>query len=156
MILFLFKPLDIKEQKVKDVPMLELENFESMELNEKGLSALTKGTKGIRYSNRYYVTDLDYTDNADEYMANIKSDSGIYKDDIINLSGNIVYKREDGFIFKTQKASYNTKTKIAESKTSYVSQMDGHIVNGSSIKYNNALGILDSKNVIANYKLKER
>ncbi|MCD6173978.1 MAG: LPS export ABC transporter periplasmic protein LptC, partial [Sulfurimonas sp.] len=66
------------------------------------------------------------------------------------------YHREDGLTFKTQKARYNKKTDVIQALTKYVSYMNGNRATGSSIEYNNALGLTKSKNIIANYKLKER
>ena len=152
----MFKPLNIKEQKLQDTPLFELNNFETKELNEKGLSAITKGSRGIRYNDRYKVIDLDYIDNTGQYLAEIKSNTAVYKDDLINLNGDVVYTRENGFVFKTQKASYNTKTKIAISKTRYTSQMGQDRATGSYLEYNNDTGTIKSKNIVANYKLKER
>ena len=156
MILFMFKPLDFKKQKTHDTPLLEMEEFKIMELDNKGLLSTTEGSKGIRYINRYTIDDLDYTDNTDVYLANIKSNTSLYKGDIIKLNGDVVYTRADGFSFQTQKANYNKKTKIAESKTNYVSQMGENRAVGSSIQYDNIRGIIKSKNVVAKYKLKER
>lgn len=156
MILFMFKPLGIKEQIIAKTPVLELENFETKELNQNGLLSITKGLKGLKYNNRYEIVDFDYTDNTNEHIANVVSNFASYKGETANLSGDIVYTRADGLVFETQEGSYNTKTKIAKSKTNYISYMGEHRVTGSSVQYNNALGIVDSKNVVVNYKLKER
>ena len=138
------------------MPLLELAKFKLIELDNKGLLTITEGSKGARYSDKYTVTDLDYTDNTNEYLANITSKNALYKGDLIKLDGDVIYSREDGFAFQTQKANYNTKTKIAESKTRYVSHMGEHRATGSSIKYDNVRGIVKSKNIVAKYKLKER
>ena len=156
MVLFLFKPLNIKEQKVQEVPLLELEKFKLTELDNKGLLSITEGSKGARYTDKYTIVDLDYTDNTDEFLANIKSNDALYKGDLIKLNGDVLYTREDGFSFQTQKANYNKKTKIAKSETRYVSYMGEHRATGSSIEYDNIRGIIKSKNIVANYKLKER
>ena len=156
MIFFLFQPLNIKQQDVNDTALLELENFKLTELDEKGLLTITEGSRGIKYSDKYTITDLDYTDNTDEYLANIRANNGLYKGDIIKLNGDVVYSREDGFSFQTQKANYNKKTKIAEATSKYVSHMNGNKATGSYIQYDNVNGIIKSKNVVVNYKLKER
>ena len=151
-----FTPIDIKERANKEIPLLELKEFKLTELNSKGLSSTMEGTTGLRYTDRYFITNLDYTDNTEKYLANIKSKDGLYKNDIIDLNGDVVYHREDGLTFKTQKARYNKKTDIVQALTKYMSYMNGNRATGSSIEYNNALGLTKSKNIIANYKLKER
>ena len=91
LILVLFKPLNIKQQDFGEIPIFELTNFKVMELDEKGLTTVMNGDKGIRYKDRYVVNNIDYTDNTKKYLANMKANKGIYKDDIIDLEGNLVY-----------------------------------------------------------------
>ncbi len=154
-IFFLFKPLDFKEQKFTDVPLFELNIFTMYELNNHGLETLMIGTKGVRYSNRYTVKNIDYTDNSKNYIANMRADLGIYKNDIINLEGNVFYSREDGLVFETQKVIYNKKTAIAYVNQDYVSYRDKNRVKGTSLEYNNLLNQSKSTDVVANYKIEE-
>lgn len=157
MIFFLFKPLNIKQQEVGEMALLELTNFQLKELDENGLLTITEGSKGKRYTNdRYTVDNLDYTDNTDEYLSNIRSKHGLYKGDTIKLNGDVVYSREDGFSFQSQKANYDKKTKIAESTAKYISHMGDNKATGSYIQYDSIKGIVKSKNVVINYKIKER
>jgi len=58
-----FKPLNIKQQAFVDVPLFELKNFMMYELDTKGLRTIMLGNSATRYSNRYTVQDIDYTDN---------------------------------------------------------------------------------------------
>ena len=146
----------MKEQKADEIPLLELEEFKLTELNTKGLSSIMEGSRGFRYSDRYTIVNLDYTDNTNKLLDNIKAKNGLYKGDVIDLNGDVVYFREDGLTFKTQNARYNQKTDVVQALTKYVSHMNGNRAIGSSIVYNNALGITKSKNIVANYKLKER
>jgi len=155
-IFIVFKPINIKEQESKEIPLLELEKFKLTELDTTGLSSIMEGSSGLRYKDRYNIEDLNYTDNSNKLLANIKSNKGVYKGDIINLDGDVVYSREDGLEFKTQKARYNQKTDIVKSLTKYVSHMNGNRATGSFLEYNNALGITKSKNIVTKYKLKER
>lgn len=156
LILVLFKPLNIKQQDFGEIPIFELTNFKVMELDEKGLTTVMNGDKGIRYKDRYVVNNIDYTDNTKKYLANMKANKGIYKDDIIDLEGNLVYVREDGISFSTQKAIYNKETNIVVSSTNYIANIGQNEVTGSYIEYNNALETMKSQNVTVNYKLKER
>ena len=136
--------------------MIELENFTLSQLDKNGLTSITKGTKGIRYSNRYTIENLDYTDNSKKYLANIKAKEGLYRGVVLDLAGDVIYVREDGLLFETQKANYNTETKIMIASTKYVSYMGKNRATGSYLKYNSVLERTNSKNVTINYKLKER
>ncbi len=156
MILFLFKPLEIKESSFGDVELFSISSFTMYEFDSHGLITLMNGTKAIRYSDRYRVDDIDYTDNSKEYVANMKSNSGIYKGDIVYLDGDIVYVREDGLTFETQKATYNKKTSIAIADGDYLLYRGANRVIGKGLHYNSSLEKVASKNVTAKYQLKER
>ncbi len=153
-----FKPLDIKQQDFVDVPLFKLTAFTLHELDEDGLVTLMKGIKATRYSDRYEVANIDYTDSSKKYIANMRADSGLYvdKDEIINLKGNVFYNREDGLVFETDEATYNKKTSIAKTDKNYILYRGLDRVIGTSLKYDNGLNRVKSKNVIVKYQLEER
>jgi LPS export ABC transporter protein LptC len=154
-IFFIFKPLEIKQQKFNDVPLLSLKNFVMYELNTQGLETYMLGSEGIRFRDRYEVTDIDYTDNAKEYIANIKANFGLYKGSTLDLDGDVVYTREDGLVFESQHIIYNKITTIAISDNEYVSHKGDNRVKGSYLKQNNLKNTIYSKDVRAIYQLTE-
>lgn len=140
-----------------DVPLFELKDFTMYELDTSGLHTIMLGSSATRYSNRYTVKDIDYTDNEkEEYIANMKSDKGIYKNDIVTLTGNVTYVRDDGLTFKTQKAVYNKKSSDVVSDVGYVAYLNDSVIRGSYIKYNNEKNRIFSKDVRAKIQLQER
>ncbi len=156
LIYVLFKPLDIKQQEFVDVPLFELISFSVYDLSNKGLNNIMLGKKATKYSDRYTVENIDYTDNSKNFVANMKSNYGVYKDDIVDLEGNVTYTREDGLIFKTQFITYNKQTGIASTDRSYISYKGQDKVMGTSLLYNNVLNQVSSKNVVAIYNFKEK
>ena len=156
MIYIFFKPLKIKEQEFVDVPLFELSTFTLYELNKEHLETIMSGTKTVRYSNRYTVKDVNYTDNSKEYIANMHANDATYQDDIIKLNGDVVYKREDGLSFKTKKVVYSKKTNIAYTDDDFISYFEGNIIKGSSLRYNNLTKQTDSTYVNVTYNLKGR
>lgn len=156
MIFFLFEPMKIKQQKFGDVPMFELTSFTLHELNKVGLQTVMIGDAAVRYEDRYTVSNIDYTDNSREYIANMKAKQGLYKDNIVELEKDVVYTREDGLTFETNKAIYNKNTSIATTDSDYISYRENNVVEGSFVKYNNSLNRVNSKNVTATYQLKEK
>ncbi len=152
----LFQPLNIKQQEFVDVPLFELKDFTLYELDTKSLRTIMVGSAATRYSDRYTVKNMDYTDNSKTYVASMQAKNGLYKDDFVTLDGDVVYTREDGLTFKTKKAIYNKKTSDVVSDVGYIAYLNDDVVTGSYIKYNNLTKIIYSKNVIARYQLQER
>lgn len=126
------------------------------ELNLEGLKTLMTGSHAIRYSDRYTIDDVNYTDNAKIYRANMKANFGIYKEDIIDLDGDVFYTRSDGFNFATQHATYNKKTAIAISQQDYIAHQGQNEVRGSYVRYNNRNNTIDSTNIDAIYYLNDK
>ena len=155
MIYFLFEPLDVKKQDFKDVPQFDLGVFTLYELDTQGLTTLMTGKKSVKYSDRYEVKDIDYTDNSKEFIANMQADRGLYKDDIVDLEGNVLYSREDGLVFESDEITYNKKTTIAISKKSFVMYRDGDIIHGTSLEFNNLKRQARITDVVAKYKLED-
>lgn len=155
-ILFAFKPMEIKEQPSGDVPLFSITSFVMYELDVKGLITTMNGTTATRYRDRYTVEGIDYTDSSKEYIANMKSKNGIYKDDVVYLEGDIVYKREDGLTFETQKATYDKKASIANAEGEYLLYRGENRVVGRGLHYNSAQETINSKDVTAKYQIEER
>ncbi len=156
MIFFLFKPMDIKEQNFDDIPLFEMSAFTLLEFNPSGLATLMVGESATRYNDRYKVKKINYTDNTQEFRANMKANEGLYRDEIVDLNGDVAYVREDGLIFKSESASYDKKTATASTLDAYVSEQGANKVIGTALKYNNLLKRVESKNIVVNYQLKER
>ncbi len=156
MIFFLFKPMEIKQQKFEDVPLFTISDFTMYELDIKGVTTLMNGVKAAKYSDRYTIEKMDFTDNSKNYQANMKSNSGVYKNSTVYLNGDIVYIGKDGLTFKTQKATYDRKTTIATADSKYLLYRGSNRINGENLKYNGSLERVESKNVIAKYQIEER
>ncbi len=156
MIIFvLFKPLDVKKQKFTDVPLFEINSFNMFELNDKGLQGLMIGSSALRYSNRYEVTDIDYTENTKMNISNMKAKRGVYQGEKISLFGDVSYVREDGLTFESQKMIYNKNTLRLSSTTPYLAYREGNSIKGDSMKYSKKRKFIESKNVEATYQLQE-
>ena len=152
MILFLFHPLKIKENSFEDVPLLDIDTFVMYELNTEGLQTLMTGEKALRYADRYVVDFIDFTDNSKEYISNMKANTGLYKNDIVTLNGDITYIREDGLAFDTQKMIYNMKTAVATTDVDFLAYREKNSMKGTSMVYDSLKDKIYIKNVIAKYQ----
>jgi len=154
-IFFIFKPLEIKQQHFDDVPLLKMKSFVMYELNTDGLDSKMVGSEALRFADRYEISDINYTDNAKEYIANITANYGLYKMKTVDLDGDVVYTREDGLVFKSQHVVYDRLTTVAVSDNDYVSYKGKNHVVGTYIEQNNLKNTIYSKDVKAIYQLPE-
>ncbi len=108
-----FSPMDIQEKEHKEVPMLDLERFTVYELDTTGLQSVMMGSEGKRFSNRYEVLDVNYTDNSHKFIQTMRSDFARYQGEKVFLEGNVRYKRADGMMFLSDDAKYDHKRSVA-------------------------------------------
>lgn len=155
-IFFEFKPLNIKEQSFTDVPLFEVDTFTIYEINTFGLDSILLGTKGTRYADRYKIDNVNFTDNTKKYIANIKANKGIYKNDIITLTGDVLYNREDGLSFSSDEAIYDKKSSIIYTNHKYIAYQGKNRFTGTSLIYNNLTNKIKSKNITTIYQLREK
>ena len=155
MIFIVFKPLDVKKQEFIDVPLFEINSFNLYELNQKGLQGLMIGSSALRYSDRYEVENIDYTENSKKNISNMKAKKGLYQGEQISLYGSVSYVREDGLIFESQEMTYDKSTSLLSSSTPYVAHKGRSSLKGRSMKYNNKIKYIESKNVEVIYNLEE-
>ncbi len=155
LIYLLFEPLKIKQQEFKDLPLLVIGDFVMYELQNTGLGTIMSGTEALRYTDRYLVTNVNFTDNSKEYISNMEANNGIYKNNIVVLSGDVVYTREDGLTFKSDTLHYNTMSAIAHTKDNYLAYRNENSMKGSSFVYNSIANTMKSKKVTVKYQFKE-
>jgi LPS export ABC transporter protein LptC len=151
-----FSPMKISMSDKKNVPQLQLSDFTIYDLNEKGLKSIFKGKSGLRYPNYYLVNDVNYTDASKNNLVNIKSEFGQFKDNAIELKGDVVYTREDGLVFKSDQASYNQATGIFQTNGKYISYKNNDKITGHKLIYNSKNKSATSKNIVALFQLNEK
>jgi LPS export ABC transporter protein LptC len=151
-----FKPMQLQNYQRKEIANFEVENFIIHELNSDKLITLMQGSYAYNYPDRYEVKDVNYTDSSKKLLSNIVSKRGIYKDQVMYISGDVVFKREDGLTFKSQKTVYNEKTGIVRNNDKFVLLRENNSVTGDGLIYNNILNKIHSKNVRVIYNLKEK
>lgn len=156
MIFTLFKPLNIKQQIVGDIPQLKMNQFTMYELNKNALETLVTGSQALRYKDRYVFNEVDFTDSSQKFISNIQASRGIYKNNILNLDGNVSYLREDGLEFKANTLVYNTKSSIAHTNDDYIAFLGENSMSGTSLKYLSTKNRITSKNVVVKYQIEEK
>lgn len=156
MIFFLFKPLDIQQQIFRNVPQLKMNEFTMYELNKNALETLVTGSQALKYQDRYLFNEVDFTDNSEKFVSNLQANSGVYKNDILKLKGNVSFVREDGLEFKSKTLVYSTKSAIAHTDDAYIAFLGENSMRGTSLRYNSKKNKIMSKNVIVQYQIEEK
>ncbi len=156
MIYIFFDPMEIKQINSKEIPLFSLDNFTLHELDTHGLTTLMNGSKGKRYSDRYDVSNIDYTDNSKEFISNMKAKHGLYQKEVVYLNGDVFFTRVDGLRYFSQKAVYNKKTEIVLSDVEYVALMGMSQLSGNTLQIDNKNKTMRSKNIYAIYNFKEK
>ena len=155
MIYFLFEPMKLKKVEFNEVAQFSLFSFTLYELNRMGLITLMNGSEAVRYKDRYIVKDIDYNDNTEEYITNMKAKKGSYKNEIVYLYGDVKFERGDGINFFSQEVVYNKTTDTATSEVDFISYMNLNQIQGSKIKFDNKNNIIEAKDVYAIYDMQE-
>jgi len=157
-ILFLFKPVEIKEQtKVRgEVPALELRTFTLYELDINGLKDVMIGQIGYRFKDRIEVKDIDYTDSTRSLQNNVLADFGVYNGkDLITLEGNVRYYREDGMKFRSNKAVIDQKEETITAIGPFEMDKLADNVVGDDLFYDMEKGLSKANNVTGIFTLIE-
>ena len=150
----LFQPLKIKiDTTKKEVPILEIEDFEMYEVDTVGLMDFSMGKKAWKYVDRYELKEFSYNENTDNKIVSISAKNGIDKNDNLTLKGDVQYVTSDGVEFFTQKVLYNRKKGVAQATTPYEAIIQqGHIW-GKTLYYDLKKKKVRSKNIYATYRL---
>ena len=156
MIYFFFKPMNLKQTEDKEIPQFSLEEFILYEFDQNGLMTKMKGEKGISYSDRYVVENIDYTDNSEDFLTNMKAKHGLYKRDVVYLKGDVKLNRDDGLRFFSQKVKYDKNKEIASTDVEYVSYMGENYIKGKNAVLDNQNKTIISKTIYAVYNLEEK
>lgn len=120
-----------------------------------GLKTLMLGSEAFRYKDRYTVDDIDHTDNSKTHISNLRADFGVYKNNRLDLDGNVTLIRDDGLNYETEKAFYYKDKGLFVTDTDYVLSQGRNVVHGTYIDHNNLTGKMHSKNIRAKYYIKE-
>lgn len=154
-IFFFFQPQKLLQKDFGDVPMLHIKDFTMYELDPFGMKTLMLGEEAFRYKDRYTVDNIEHTDHSKTHISHLRADFGLYKNDTLDLDGNVRFLRDDGLNYKTQKALYYKKKGLFVTDTDYVLSQSANVLRGTYLDHNNLSGKIHSKNVNAIYTIKE-
>jgi len=151
-----FSPMKLPINKESKTAQLQLSHFTVYNLTTHGVQSVFSGTKGLKYGLKYIVYDVNYTDNSTKSLANITALHGVFKQPIIKLDGNVLYKNISGLIFKSNEATYNQTSKVLRTKGKYISYKKNDKITGYKLMYDNKDKKATSKDIVAIYHFNKR
>jgi len=156
MIYIFFEPTELKKQESVEVPLMELQNFTIYELDQEGLKSRLKGANSSRYSDRDVIEKIDFTSSATNMVSSIQAGIGTHKSEDILLEDDVVYKREDGVIFKSEMAHYEKKSAIFSTQKDFVIYKGKNSTVGEALMYDSKNKTTKAQNIKTVFQLQER
>ncbi len=151
-----FKPLKLELPDHKEIAQLELKNFQIYEINKKGVQSILKGLTGERYENRYEVTDVTFKDASKEFIQVMHADHGRHQDDIIYLTDNVIYARDNNMTFKSDEAMYDLNTSLLTTKGAFIMRANQNYFKGQQLHFNTKENTILAKKVSGLYLLEQK
>ncbi len=155
-IYLLFKPMDVQLNDSEEVAQLELENFQLFELNTQRLKTVLSGSEGKRFSDRYEVYDVNYTNNTEESIENMVASYGLYKGETLALENDVHYRRDDGVNFTCNKAEYNKVTSVIQTVGPFTLWQYENRFSGTDLLYYSKQGKVSADDVTGIYTITEK
>ena len=151
-----FKPMNIAQQQPGEIAQLELNDFTVKEFDTEHLKTVLSGSFGKRFTDRYEVEDINFTDATREHKQNITAKSGLYKSGIVTLKGAVLFKRDDGVVFSSEHIVYDHNSTVAQAIGPFKLRRGLESFSGVDLVYNNTNGNIAAKAINGIYILKSR
>lgn len=140
--------------KNKEIPQIELSHFTLYEISQKRIDHILEGEEGKKFEAYYVITSAKFGDNTKNLFQSIRSDHADYRNDILNLEGNIHYVRQDGLEFRSKEGVYNAKESLIQTQGAFVITQNANRIDGTTLHYNTAQDTVSADRVCGVYQLK--
>ena len=127
--------LIVKSSDPASVALMRFKNVISYEITPQGISTVLDAKIADKYKDRDELYDVHMIKNDFDNQRRISAKKAIYKDDILTLIGDVVYKDTLSRTLRSDTVVYNIKEDILSSKTHFVSSYGKNVFEGSSFVY---------------------
>lgn len=128
---------------------MQIKNLVDYEINSSKISAKYETDELNRYQKRDEFLNFKSNILRDNLTHNISSKKAIYKDDEITLIDNVKYENNESFEFRSDRVTYNQKTKVAISHNDFTMTRNGDEIKGESLIYDLDKKLTEAKGVKA-------
>ena len=130
----------------------EINNFTEYEINATKLQHTLKAQSAQEKNKKWYLKKPNIKTDK---INSLTSDTSLATPNKIEFSGNVVAIKADGTIYKSNKAIYNTKTKMLITPKKFTINREVDIVSGKDLHYDSTQKITKAKDVNATFVLKK-
>jgi len=130
----------------------ELNNFIEYEINATKLQHTLKASKAEQIKENWHLNSVEIKTDK---LKSVKANSAIVKPQKIELNKNVVAVKQDGTIYKSQKAVYDKKSKELITPENFTITRKVDIVKGKKLEYISDKNITKAKDVNATFVLKK-
>jgi LPS export ABC transporter protein LptC len=155
-IIFLaFKPIDVKQPDHTEVAQLELTNFTVYEIDTKGVENALVGTLGKRFTNRYEVEHVTFTDASKPQLEIMHAEHGRYQGDMIYLERSVSFEQEDGMRFESEEAQYDVNASLVTTKGPFtITSKESHM-SGEKLAFQTKINRIHAQHINASITLEQ-
>jgi len=130
----------------------ELNNFIEYEINATKLQHTLKASKAEQIKENWHLNNVEIKTDK---LKSLKANSATVKPQKIELNKNVVAIKQDGTIYKSQKAVYDKKSKDLVTPENFTITRKVNIVNGRKLEYFFDKNITKAKDVNATFVIKK-
>ena len=135
LILGLVSMVNLTQKKYDDglfTKELEFTDTTLTEVNKQSMQGRAFTTYGVRDSGVLTLHQIQYyTKEIESLCAN----SGVFIDNKLYLTGNVVFNNQEGFSYSSENAIYDKKTKILDITSPFVGKMLQNSLTGDTLRY---------------------
>jgi LPS export ABC transporter protein LptC len=158
-IFFYIKPIDVesslKYRDYKEIPLLSFSDFHIYDFDENRIVRTTlQGQYGEAFENSYYrIKDVELTYKSSRGFENISSNYAYYKNQEIDIIGDVTYSRDDGVKIDTDQITYDIRDDYFYIPKKFSLYQMGSQVNGRTLVIKRRDGTINAFNIEAVIKL---
>lgn len=148
-----FKPSYPVRPNNQEIPQIELTTFALYEISGKGIDHVLEGAEGKKFADRYEITSAKFSDNTQRLFQSVSGTAILYKDNIVDVNGDVYYHREDGLDFRSREAQYNTKSAVISTQGEFKITQNANYVNGKKLEFNTRSDAVSADEIRGSYQL---
>jgi LPS export ABC transporter protein LptC len=148
-----FKPSNDMPITEKKVAQFEMDDFILYEISPQQINHFFTGAHGSKFPDYYEATNAKLTSNKRGMIESIRADRVLYKEDVIDLKGNVHYEREDGLEFYSQEGIYDQKNSYVKTSDAFRISKNQNTIYGIQLYYDLELDTVDANQITGIYQL---